>query len=213
MQSGFIIATAVLKDGDGLAPHKRVVIAVGGWLQCNLGPSFVDDFQCATGGHCLWMTSSVQLGAIVCGWLPVCKSRSGLVPSPREEGDLGPVYGFQWRHFGAQYKDMHTDYTGVRVRMGVGVRMGAGVGVCMDAGVRVRMGVGVGVRGTISTSGGFHCCIGSFRRRANSKESLSKGEPSQSKVWSEAVLKQNALGRQPVPIDLSALSPIALASG
>ena len=21
-------------------------------------------------------------------------------------------YGFQWRHFGAEYKDMHTDYTG-----------------------------------------------------------------------------------------------------
>ncbi|XP_041367637.1 thymidylate synthase-like [Gigantopelta aegis] len=29
----------------------------------------------------------------------------------REEGDLGPVYGFQWRHFGADYKDMHTDYS------------------------------------------------------------------------------------------------------
>jgi len=33
----------------------------------------------------------------------------------REEGDLGPVYGFQWRHFGAEYKDMHADYTGMGV--------------------------------------------------------------------------------------------------
>lgn len=30
----------------------------------------------------------------------------------RKEGDLGPVYGFQWRHFGAKYGDCFTDYTG-----------------------------------------------------------------------------------------------------
>eukprot|EP01125_Pyxidicula_operculata_P021700 TRINITY_DN851_c1_g1_i2.p1 TRINITY_DN851_c1_g1~~TRINITY_DN851_c1_g1_i2.p1 ORF type:complete len:379 (+),score=82.87 TRINITY_DN851_c1_g1_i2:242-1378(+) len=30
----------------------------------------------------------------------------------REEDDLGPIYGFQWRHFGAKYTNMHDDYTG-----------------------------------------------------------------------------------------------------
>ncbi|KAG6604511.1 Thymidylate synthase [Phytophthora cinnamomi] len=39
----------------------------------------------------------------------------------REVGDLGPVYGFQWRHFGAKYTDMHADYTGQGVDQLAGV--------------------------------------------------------------------------------------------
>ncbi|HLD40043.1 MAG TPA: thymidylate synthase [Candidatus Nanoarchaeia archaeon] len=30
----------------------------------------------------------------------------------REEPDLGPIYGFQWRHFGAEYRGPDIDYTG-----------------------------------------------------------------------------------------------------
>lgn len=30
----------------------------------------------------------------------------------REEEDLGPIYGFQWRHFGAQYTSHDADYVG-----------------------------------------------------------------------------------------------------
>ena len=31
---------------------------------------------------------------------------------PYEEDDLGPMYGFQWRHFNAEYKDCNQDYSG-----------------------------------------------------------------------------------------------------
>lgn len=28
------------------------------------------------------------------------------------EGDMGPMYGFQWRHFNAEYKGCNADYSG-----------------------------------------------------------------------------------------------------
>ena len=31
---------------------------------------------------------------------------------PYQEGDMGPMYGFNWRHFGAEYKGCNTNYQG-----------------------------------------------------------------------------------------------------
>ena len=31
---------------------------------------------------------------------------------PYDEGDMGPMYGWNWRHFGADYKNCDTDYSG-----------------------------------------------------------------------------------------------------
>ena len=32
-----------------------------------------------------------------------------------EEDDLGPIYGFQWRHFGAEYENCHKNYEGLGI--------------------------------------------------------------------------------------------------
>lgn len=47
-------------------------------------------------------------------WASPKKAPYGHTPEAKEkmkqERDLGPIYGFQWRHFNAQYKSYDTDY-------------------------------------------------------------------------------------------------------
>lgn len=48
-------------------------------------------------------------------WARPSKARYGHSSDAKErmttESDLGPIYGFQWRHYNAMYLDEHTDYT------------------------------------------------------------------------------------------------------
>jgi thymidylate synthase len=50
--------------------------------------------------------STFQKGAMGMGFF----EKQG--PGHRRTGDLGPVHGFQWRHFGAEYVGADTDYSG-----------------------------------------------------------------------------------------------------
>jgi thymidylate synthase len=49
----------------------------------------------------------------------------------REENDLGPVYGHQWRHFNAQYTSCEGDYEGKGVD-----QLGAIIGLLKDPSTR-----------------------------------------------------------------------------
>lgn len=46
-------------------------------------------------------------------WKPnTSQSFINMIGLPYEEGDMGCMYGWQWKHFGAEYIDCKTDYTG-----------------------------------------------------------------------------------------------------
>ncbi|BGP20226.1 hypothetical protein JCM10213_005920 [Rhodosporidiobolus nylandii] len=67
----------------------------------------------------VWMlsgsTSSDELAAQGCRVWDVFGRREyldGRGLQGNAQGDLGPVYGFQWRHFGAEYEGVEKDYSG-----------------------------------------------------------------------------------------------------
>lgn len=50
-------------------------------------------------GVCIWKDNSS------------CETLKSLGLTDRKEGDCGPIYGFNFRHYGAKYVDCETDYT------------------------------------------------------------------------------------------------------
>lgn len=70
----------------------------------------------------LWMISgSTDAGALAAKGVNIWNANASreyldsISMHDRAEGDLGPVYGFQWRHAGAEYVDAKTDYSGAGV--------------------------------------------------------------------------------------------------
>lgn len=85
----------------------------GASLECDLA----DGFPLLTTKKMFWRGIVEELAWFLRGHTDVQLLRDKKVHiwdgnSESRDYDAGPVYGFQWRHFGAQYGDCHVDYTG-----------------------------------------------------------------------------------------------------
>lgn len=85
----------------------------GASLECDLA----DGFPLLTTKKMFWRGIVEELAWFLRGCTDVQLLRDKKVHiwdgnSESRDYDAGPVYGFQWRHFGAQYGDCHVDYTG-----------------------------------------------------------------------------------------------------
>lgn len=96
----------VTRNGDVLSKF-------GTQLHCDLA----DGFPLLTTKKMFWRGIVEELSWFLRGSTNVQELREKKVHiwdgnSNDRDYDAGPVYGFQWRHFGAEYTDCHADYTG-----------------------------------------------------------------------------------------------------
>lgn len=100
-------------------PHERkgrngnVKSMFGASLECDLN----DGFPLLTTKKMFWKGIVEELAWFLRGSTNVEELREKKVHiwdgnSETRDYDAGPVYGFQWRHFGATYTDCHVDYAG-----------------------------------------------------------------------------------------------------
>jgi thymidylate synthase len=104
----------VLETGHDRTGRNGAIKSVfGASLECDLR----DGFPLLTTKKMFWKGIVAELAWFLGGSTNVDELRAQKVHiwdgNSEDRGyDAGPVYGFQWRHFGAEYIDCHTDYSG-----------------------------------------------------------------------------------------------------
>lgn len=115
MESQYIdLLHHILRHGRERETRNGVVKSMfGATLECDLA----DGFPLLTTKKMFWRGIVEELSWFLRGSTNVQELRDKKVHiwdgnSATRNYDAGPVYGFQWRHFGAEYTDCHADYTG-----------------------------------------------------------------------------------------------------
>jgi thymidylate synthase len=115
MESQYIelLQHIVCNGKERITRNGNVKSIFGATLECDL----VDGFPLLTTKKMFWRGIVEELSWFLRGSTNVQELRDKKVHiwdgnSETRNYDAGPVYGFQWRHFGAEYTDCHADYTG-----------------------------------------------------------------------------------------------------
>jgi thymidylate synthase len=104
----------VLDYGDERKGRNAIIKSIfGETLSCDMA----DGFPLITTKKMFWRGIVEELAWFLRGSTNVEELRDKKVHiwdknSKNRNYDAGPVYGFQWRHYGAEYKNCNSDYTG-----------------------------------------------------------------------------------------------------